>query len=217
MNPPMSNARVSVYVADDHPIFREGIVRAIRERPDLELVGDAADGRTALEDISALRPAVAVLDVNMPELGGLEILNAIRRDELPTRVLFLTAHTESELVYEAVAGGAAGYLSKDATREAVCDAVRSAARGGSVLSVAAQTGLMDQIQRRGAADASPLSPREREILHMIAEGKSAPQIAAEIHLSPATVKTHLQSLYDKLGVGDRAAAVAVGMRRGLLE
>ena len=212
----MSETRVTVYVADDHPIFRDGIVRAIRERPDLELVGESGEGQTALREIAELEPAVALLDVNMPDLGGLDILSALQERSVPTRVLLLSAHTESELVMRGMSNGAAGYLSKDATREAVCDAVRTTARGGSVLSVAAQSGLVEGLRRQHASEHAALTPREREVLRMIAEGKSAPQIAAEIHLSTATIKTHLQSVYDKLGVGDRAAAVAVAMRRGLL-
>jgi two-component system nitrate/nitrite response regulator NarL len=210
--------RVSVLVADDHPIYREGIVRAIKERPDLELVGEAGDGREALEEIKRLTPDVAVLDIRMPELEGTQVLSALRRDGIGTEVLFLSAFMESELAYRTVAEGAKGYLSKESSRQEICDAIVTVARGGTALAAAVQAGLASEIQQRERADGRPdLTPRESEVLHMIAEGLSAPEIAKRIHLSPTTVKTHLHTLYEKLGVSDRAAAVAEGMRRGLLE
>jgi two-component system, NarL family, nitrate/nitrite response regulator NarL len=210
-------SRVRVLVADDHPMYREGLVRAIKERPDLEFVGECADGRTALPEIRRLTPDVAVLDVRMPGLTGTEVLNAIARERIATRVVFLSAHVDSDLVYRAVALGAAAYLSKEADRAAIFDAVAAVARGQTVLSPEIQSGLAAQIQLRETATRPVLSPREQEVLRLIAEGSSAPEIARQLHLSPSTVKTHLQSLYEKLGVSDRAAAVASAMRAGLLE
>ena len=210
--------RVSVLVADDHPIYREGIVRAIKERPDLELVGEAGDGREALDRIRELKPDVAVLDIRMPELEGPQVLSALRREGVGTEVLFLSAFMEPELAYRTVAEGAKGYLSKEASRQEICEAILTVARGDTALAAAVQAGLATEIQQRERADGRPdLTPRESEVLHMIADGLSAPQIAERIHLSPTTVKTHLHTLYEKLGVSDRAAAVAEGMRRGLLE
>ncbi|HMJ36834.1 MAG TPA: response regulator transcription factor [Baekduia sp.] len=210
-------SRVRVFVADDHPMYREGLVRAIKERPDLELVGESSDGRTALPEIRRLTPDVAVLDVRMPGLTGTEVLNAIARERIATRVVFLSAHVDSDLVYRAVAMGAAAYLSKEADRATIFDAVAAVARGETVLSPEVQSGLAAQIQLRETESRPVLSPREQEVLRLIAEGRSAPAIARHLHLSPSTVKTHLQSLYEKLGVSDRAAAVAVAMRSGLLE
>jgi two-component system nitrate/nitrite response regulator NarL len=210
-------SRVRVLVADDHPMYREGLVRAIKERPDLELVGECADGRIALPEIRRLTPDVAVLDVRMPGLTGTEVLNAIARERIATRVVFLSAHVDSELVYRAVALGAAAYLSKEADRATIFDAVVAVARGQTVLSPEIQSGLAAQIQLRETESRPVLSPREQEVLRLIAEGSSAPEIARQLHLSPSTVKTHLQSLYEKLGVSDRAAAVASAMRAGLLE
>jgi two-component system nitrate/nitrite response regulator NarL len=209
---------VSVLVADDHPIYREGIVRAINDREDLELVGEAADGRDALDQITRLNPNVAVLDIRMPELDGTQVLSAIRNDSVNTRVLFLSAFTEPELAYKTVAGGAKGYLSKESSRQEVCDAIAAIAGGGTVFAPEVQTGLAAQIEERERSGGAPqLSDREREVLHLIAEGLSAPEIGKRIHLSTTTVKSHLHTLYEKLGVSDRAAAVAEGMRRGLLE
>jgi two-component system nitrate/nitrite response regulator NarL len=214
----MAPSRVTVLVADDHPLFRDGIARAVSARPDLELVAEAADGREALDRIRELSPAVAVVDLRLPGLDGLEILNAVRRDGLPTRILMLSAATDGPLVFEAVSGGAAGYLSKSADRTEVCDAVAAIARGETVLDPQLQSGLLEEVRARGVADTRPvLTPRETEILRLIAEGLSAPEIGRRLYLSTATVKTHLGHLYEKLGVSDRAASVAEAMRRGLLE
>jgi two-component system nitrate/nitrite response regulator NarL len=210
--------RVTVLVADDHPIYREGIVRAINERPDLELVGEAADGREALEQIRSLNPEVAVLDIRMPGLDGTQVLSAVRRDGLATEVLFLSAFMEPELAYKTVASGAKGYLSKEASRQEVCEAIVTIARGGTALAAEAQAGLAHEIQERERTGGPPqLTDREQEVLRMVAEGLSAPDIGKQIHLSTTTVKSHLHSLYEKLGVSDRAAAVAEAMRRGMLE
>ena len=206
-------------VADDHPIYREGIVRAINERPDLELVGEAADGGQALEQIKALTPEVAVLDIRMPGLDGTQVLAAMRRDGLETHVLFLSAFMEPELTYRTVANGARGYLSKESSRQEVCDAIVTIARGGTALAAEAQAGLAHEIQERERTGGRPLqlTGREQEVLNLVAQGHSAPDIARDLHLSTTTVKSHLHSLYEKLGVSDRAAAVAEAMRRGLLE
>ena len=204
-------------VADDHPVYREGIVRAVRERPELELVGEVASGREALAAIQALAPAVAVLDMKMPDLDGRQVLTAIKRDGLATKVVFVSAYLDSEVVYAAIGGGACGYLSKDATRQQICDAIAAVARGGTVFAAEVQTGLAHEIQLRSTDDTILLTPREREILALTAQGFLAPEIGRRLFLSPATVKTHLQRLYGKLGVSDRAAAVAEAMRRGLLE
>lgn len=210
--------RVRVLVADDHPIYREGIVRAVNERPDLELVGEAADGREALAEIKRVDPDVAVLDIRMPKLDGTQVLGAIRRDGLNASVLFLSAFLEPDLAYRTVAAGASGYLSKEASRQEICDAIAAVARGGTAFASEVQEGLQSAVRDRGRTDGVPaLTEREHQVLRLVAEGLTAPQIGERINLSPATVKTHLHTLYEKFGVSDRAAAVAEGMRRGLVE
>ena len=209
--------RVRVLIAEEHPLYREGVVRAIGERSELELIAATADGREALELIRELRPDVAVLDVKMPGLDGLQVANAIDRDTLGTRVLMLSAFMDRQIVFAAVAAGAAGYLSKDADRLEITDAILAVHRGDTVLAPAVQAGVAAEVRSRWRADMTSLSQRERQVLEMIAEGLSAPEIGRRLYLSPATVKRHLQHLYEKLGVSDRAAAVAEAMRRGLLE
>jgi two-component system, NarL family, nitrate/nitrite response regulator NarL len=213
----MPDPRVTVLIADDHPVFREGLVRALKSWPELEIVGEATDGREALERIRELRPAVALLDMKMPSLDGAEVTRALRRDNLPTRVVLLSAHAPAEVVYRAIALGAAAFLPKEASREEICGAVVAAARGETRLLPEVQADLVRQIRMREVEDRPALSAREHEVLGLIAEGMSAPEIATHLHLSRSTVKTHLQNLYEKLGVSDRAAAVARGMRQGLIE
>lgn len=209
--------RTRILVAEDHPLFREALAATIGARAEFELVGEVSDGRAALEQARALRPDVLVLDLKLPELDGLQVLGALRREESPVRVVLLSAFLDGAIAYEAVAAGAEGYLSKDADRERICDTIAAVARGETVLAPEIQAGIAQEIRTRGTTTRPRLSPREHEVLTLVAQGHSAPDIGKQLFLSPATVKGHLQSLYEKLGVSDRAAAVAEGMRRGLLE
>jgi two-component system, NarL family, nitrate/nitrite response regulator NarL len=214
----MAPPRTSVVVADDHPLFREGLERAVRERPELELVAAAADGRDALARIRELAPAVAVLDVRMPGLDAFQILNAVTRDGIATRVLLLSASADPEMVYRALQGGAAGYFRKEADRDAILDAISAVARGGTAIDEVLQTGVFDQIRLRGTGEERPiLTMRERQVLTLMAEGRSGPEIAELLIVALPTVKTYQARVYEKLGVSERAAAVAEAMRRGLLE
>jgi len=208
---------VSVLVADDHPLYRDGITRAIKARPDLELVGEAGDGRDALLLIQELAPQVAVVDINMPSLSGIQVVTALSDLESPTRVLVLTAYTDSDRVYDALAAGARGYLLKDVDRRTICDAIARVARGRTVFSPDIHDGIAEQIRAHRHDPRPRLTVREREILTLAAEGRSAPEIARLLFLSPATIKTHLSNIYDKLGVSDRAAAVAKALREGVLQ
>lgn len=209
--------RIRVLIADDHPLYREGMARAMRGRPELDLLEVCPDGRLALERIRELEPDVAVLDIRMPGLSGLQIIAALRRDGSPTRGLILSAFHDSALVYDALLAGAAGYLTKDSGRREICEAISRVRQGETVLSPSLQNGLAQQIRQRGHDQGVRLTPREREILVLTAEGCSNPEIGRRLHLAPTTIKTHLQHVYEKLGVSDRTAAVAEAMRQQLLE
>ncbi|GAY18854.1 response regulator transcription factor [Mycobacterium sp. shizuoka-1] len=211
------NRKVRVVVGDDHPLFRDGLVRALSGSGEVEVVAEAEDGMAALEMIKEHSPDVALLDYRMPGLDGAEVAAAVRRDELPTRVLLVSAHDDAEIVYHALQQGAAGYLPKDSTRSEIVAAVLDCAKGRDVLAPRLASGLAVEIRRRAEPSGPTLSSREREVLKMIALGRTIPSIAEALFLAPSTVKTHVQRLYEKLGVGDRAAAVAEAMRRGLLE
>ncbi|WP_173266040.1 response regulator transcription factor [Streptomyces pacificus] len=211
--------RVRVVIADDHPIYREGITRALAESGLIDVVAEAADGAETLEQIRAHRPDVALVDYRLPALDGLAVISAVQREGLPVRVIILSAFTDDPLVFRAVCEGAAGYLAKEATRREIVEAVLDVSRGGTALPPDLTSGLMEQVRLRTGAgeDQGLLSEREQQVLRAFAEGKSVPRIAEELFLAPSTVKTHAKRLYEKLDVGDRAAAVAEAMRRGLLE
>jgi two-component system, NarL family, nitrate/nitrite response regulator NarL len=203
--------------ADGQPLYRDAVARAIAARPDLELVGEAGDGREALDAIGAARPDVAILGGTLGGLSGQQVLNAVARDGLDTRVVMIASRPDPDQVYAALADGAAGFLTKDADARELCDAIAAVARGRTVLSPELQADVVGEIRLRGGGGRPAMTARERETLTLIAEGLSAPQIGRVLHLSTATVKTHLRHIYEKLGVSERAAAVAEAMRRGLLE
>ncbi|WP_225829271.1 response regulator [Streptomyces naphthomycinicus] len=212
-----SPARIRVVIADDHPLFREGISRALQLSGFIDVVAEAENGRDALEVIRREVPEVAVLDLRMPELDGIAVLHALVRDQVQTRVLLLSAFTDSSSVYRALEEGAAGFLTKDSKRSAVVEAVRAISRGQTVVPPEVTGGLAEEIRMRRSQNVPSLSERERQVLDGMARGLSIPQIAQELFLGTSTVKTHTQRLYEKLKVSDRAAAVAEAMRRGLLE
>ncbi|MDZ7885828.1 MAG: response regulator transcription factor [Mycobacterium sp.] len=212
-----SAQKVRVVVGDDHPMFRDGVVRALAASGSIDVVAEADDGVAALELIRTHRPAVALLDYRMPGMDGSEVAAAVARDHLPTRVLLISAHDESAIVYKALQDGAAGFLSKESTRSELVDAVLACARGRDVIAPALAASLAGEIRRRHEPDVPTLSAREAEVLAMIARGLTIPAMAKELYLAPSTVKTHVQRLYEKLGVGDRGAAVAEAMRRKLLD
>jgi two-component system nitrate/nitrite response regulator NarL len=206
---------VRVLVADDHPIFREGVARAVANRSGLEVVAQCERGDDALRRIRETKPDVAVIDYRMPGLDADGVLAGLQVDGPGTRVLVLSAVTEPDHVLAVIEQGAAGYLNKDADRSVIVEAVERIAAGGTVMGADAQEAMLVHV-RRGGRPASVLTEREQEVLELLAEGLSAPQIAERLVLGASTIKSHLKNLYGKLGVGDRAAAVAEGMRRGLL-
>lgn len=207
----------TVLVVDNHPVYRDGLAQALASRTDLELVGEAEGGREALERIRELGPEVAVVDVRMPGLDGLGVLTAAGRESPGTRILFISAYLDGDIAYQALAEGAAGYISKDSPRQLICDAIVTVANGGIALCPEVEVDLASEIRKRTRIERGALSEREIEVLRGVAEGWSAAEIGRRLHLSPTTVKSHLRNLYAKLDVGDRAAAVAEAMRRGLLE
>lgn len=213
----MTSDRVRVVVGDDHPLFRDGVVRALTASGSIDVVAEAVDGLSALALIREHGPQVALLDYRMPGLDGAQVAAAVKRDQLATRVLLISAHDESAIVYSALQEGAAGFISKESTRAELVEAVLNCAKGRDVVAPNLAAGLVGEIQRRKDSSTPALSAREREVLGLIAGGHTIPAMAKQMYLAPSTVKTHVQRLYEKLGVSDRGAAVAEAMRRGLLE
>jgi two-component system, NarL family, nitrate/nitrite response regulator NarL len=209
--------RITVVVADDHPLFREALAAMVRRHARLELVGEAGTGRQALALIKEHQPDVAVLDLRMPDLAGDQIVESITRGGSATRALIVSGDLSPESAYGLIEAGAAGLMSKTVGVELLGDAVIAVARGDTVLPPDFHAGLMDQIRDHADHRHTLLSPRELEMLVDLAKGLSAPEIGRQRHLSSSTVKSYLHQLYEKLGVSDRAAAVAEGMRRGLID
>ncbi len=212
-----SERRIEVVVVDDHPFFRDGVSRGLTNSGLITVVAEAENGRDGLAAITEHKPQVAVVDYQMPDLDGIAVTQAVVRDALPTKVLLLSAITDSPVVFRALEVGASGYLSKDARRAEIVDAVLSVAQGRTVVPPELAGSLAQEIRSRAQPAGPALSEREMQVLRGFARGLSIPQLAKELYLGASTVKTHTQRLYEKLGVSDRAAAVAEGMRRGLLE
>jgi len=210
----MRSEAIRVVVGDAHPLFRDAIARAIRTDPRLELASAAASAWAALHDIARLAPDVAVLDPG-PDIEAL--LRAFGPRDAAARLILLTARVDGALTVGALAGGAAAVLSKDLDGEEVCGAIAAVVRGETVLAPEAQRCVAAELRARGLTGRTRLTEREQQVLAGIAGGRKAPDIAEDLHLGTATIKTHLMRLYEKLGVSERAAAVAAAMREGLLE
>jgi DNA-binding NarL/FixJ family response regulator len=204
---------ITLLIVDDHPVVRDGLRGMFAGTGEFEVVGEAADGTEALTLADRLRPDVVLMDLRMPGMDGVRAINSLRERGLPSRVLVLTTYDTDSDVLPAIEAGATGYLLKDAPREELFRAVRAAARGEAVLSPSVATRLIGQMR---APAQEPLSQRELEVLGLIAGGRTNREAAAHLFISEATVKTHLLHIYGKLGVKDRAAAVATAYERGLL-
>jgi DNA-binding NarL/FixJ family response regulator len=209
----MSRAPIRLLIADDHPVVRDGLSGMFARDPDFEVLGEAGDGAEAIRLAQALTPDVILMDLRMPGMDGLTAITELARRGVAARVLVLTTFDTDSYVLPAIEAGATGYLLKDAPRDELLRAVRAAADGQAVLSPSVATRLMSRVRE---PDAKPLSRRELEILRLVAAGTTNRDAAARLLISEATVKTHLLNIYAKLGVNDRAAAVAEAFHRGLL-
>jgi DNA-binding NarL/FixJ family response regulator len=204
---------IRLMIVDDHPVVRNGLIGMFEADPGFEVVGEAADGNEAVRRAAGLKPDVILMDLRMPEMDGVSAIRSLGEQASAARVLVLTTYDTDSDVLAAIEAGATGYLLKDAPPSDLFRAVRAAARGESVLSPAVATRVMGQI--RSTPD-DILSQREIEVLELVAQGQSNRDAAARLFISEATVKTHLAHIYDKLGVSDRAAAVAEAFNQGLL-
>jgi two-component system nitrate/nitrite response regulator NarL len=184
---------------------------------ELNLVAEAVSGREALDAIREHRPQVAVVDLKMSEPDGLAILRTVKREGLETKIVVLTGYAEAAIAHEAMAAGASAYVSKASEPKALCETIAVVARGDICLAPEFQGTLDDQDALRAKESGPALSAREQEVLSMAADGESVAQIGVHVNLSPSTIKSHFEHAYEKLGVSDRAAAVAEAMRRGVVE
>lgn len=205
---------VTLLVVDDHPVVRDGIVGMVASADDVEVVGEASDGAEAVALAQVLDPDVVLMDLRMPRMDGVAAIREFTRLGIRSRVVVLTTFDADADVLPAIGAGATGYLLKDSPRDELLRAIRTAAAGEAVLSPSVASRLVGRVR---TPEESLLSPRELEVLALVADGATNRAAGDRLHLSEATVKTHLLSIYAKLGVGDRAAAVAEGFRRGLLD
>jgi two-component system nitrate/nitrite response regulator NarL len=208
--------RITVVVADDHPLYRAGMVEVIDDREDLELVAACSGGTEALERIRALQPDAALLDLRMRDLDGLAVLEELVSIRSKTRVVFLSAYEDGESVHGALTTGAAGYLTKETDRDEICDAIVAAVGGEIVVSPTLPGALVGFLRGRTEVPQTKLGHREREVMRLTADGFSSAEIATALGIAPTTVKTHLHRVYSKLEVTDRASMVAAAFRQGLL-
>jgi DNA-binding NarL/FixJ family response regulator len=205
---------IRLLIADDHPVVRDGLSGMFAADPGFEVAGEAADGSQAVRLAEALRPDVILMDLRMPGMDGVRAISELARRGNPARVLVLTTYDTDSYVLPAIEAGATGYLLKDAPRAELLHAVRSAAAGQPVLAPSVAARLMNRVR---APEQELLSQRELEVLELVAAGHTNREAAARLFISEATVKTHLLHIYAKLGVTDRAAAVAEAFNRGMLK
>ncbi len=211
---------ISVLVADDHGIVREGLRRLLESEDDLTVASEAGDGREVLEQVEKYQPAVVVLDITMPRLGGLETLERLRAKHPDVKVILLSVHADPPFIQSAISLGADGYVLKNGRAAEIITAIRAVTKGGSYFSPVVAREIVEQLRtpkRQSSEQFSVLSSREREVLHLIAEGLSAKEIAVDLEISTKTVEAHRTSLMRKLGVRKATELVRYALRHGLIE
>jgi DNA-binding NarL/FixJ family response regulator len=208
---------IRILVADDHGIVRSGIRLLLERQPGLEVVAEASDGIEAVEQAIACRPDLCILDVGMPRLTGLQAAREIRSHVPEARVLILSMHDDQRYLFEALKAGASGYVLKREADQDLVAAVHAVGRGDAFLTNAAERSIIRQWMADGTGPAVPLTPREEEVVKLIAEANTNAQIAALLHLSEKTVESHRANVLRKLGMRDRVELVRYAIRRGLIE
>jgi DNA-binding NarL/FixJ family response regulator len=218
----MSGDTIRVILCDDHAVVRAGLKAVLGGARDIEVVGEASNGKEAVALAERLKPDIAIMDLSMPEMDGREATQEIVKKELPTRVLVLTMHTEEEYLMPALQAGVAGYLVKSAADKELVNAVRALAHGDVYMGPAAGRVLAKSLTTKDPAKAEReryerLTDRERDVLRLVAEGYSAPEIGEKLFISPKTVDTYKQRIHEKMGFAHRADYVKLALRLKLIE
>jgi two-component system response regulator DegU len=210
---------IRLLLADDHRMLREGLRRSMTEEG-FDVVGEASDGLEAVKMAEELDPDVILMDVTMPEMDGVEAARRVHDAQPDVRVVMLTMHADADVVADAIRAGASGYLVKDCSTEEIAGAVRMAASGDTALSPQLASSMLDELRRLDRADQSEedrvITRREEEVLQLIADGCSTPEVAEKLYISQKTVKNHLASIYQKLDARDRTQAVLQAVRMGII-
>ncbi|MBV7331928.1 response regulator transcription factor [Chloroflexi bacterium TSY] len=212
------SSQIRILVADDHPIVRDGLIAVLNTQPDFDVIGEAQNGRELLELFVRLQPDVILLDIEMPEIDGVEVLHQLRDDQQPFRAIVFTAFDTDDRIVAAVQAGAQGYLLKGAPREELFNAVRIVHAGGSLLQPVVASKLIQQMSQVEPDSPTPesLTERELDVLALLARGLQNKEIAAELTITERTVKFHVSSNMGKLGAGNRTEAVSLAAQRGLV-
>jgi len=205
-NPPP----IRILIADDHPIVREGLVAIIQRRTDMTVVGEAATGREAVELYHQTKPDIILMDLRMPEMDGVEAIQAIRGKDPNARIIILTTYDSDEDIYRGLRSGARAYLLKDAGREALLEAIRAVHAGKALIPGHVAAKLAERMME------PDLTPREIEVLNLLAQGKTNRQIARELGVALGTVKSHVNNILTKMGAEDRTQAATLAIKRGLI-
>ncbi len=210
---------IRVLIADDHPIVRQGIVTVVSRERGIEVVGEAANGQEAVDMTASLEPDIVLMDLEMPEMKGVEAISRIEADTPGTSVIILTTFDTDQHIFDGLEAGARGYLLKDSPPADLISAIRTVYRGESMIEPRVAGRLLDQFTRARSEDTyqDALSDRETEVVRLIATGATNKEIAAQLHIGESTVKTHIIHLFNKLGVKDRTGAVMAAARRGIVE
>ena len=209
---------IRALIVDDHPVTRDGLRTALELSDEVSIVGEARTGEEAIDREEDLGPDVVLMDVRMPGIGGIEATRKIRQVSPDTRVILFTVDESRNAISEAIQAGVSGYLLKDASAEELVDAAKHAIEGKAVIHPQLTRAFIEEVQlAEKRPDVAPLSKRETEILQKVAYGATTKEVARDLDISPHTVKTHLERIFEKLGANDRAQAVAIAIRTGIVE
>ena len=213
------SSKARLLVADDHPVLREGLVAALNTQPDFEVIGEASNGAEAVERVARLKPDVVLLDLEMPEMDGVEALRRIQEHNAEARVIVFTAFDTDERIMAAVRAGARGYILKGVPREQIFDAVRVVHLGESLLQPIVATKLLRQVSQNveSANQSAPVTPREKEVLGLLVQGLQNKEIADRLQITERTVKFHVGSILSKLNAGNRTEAATIAIQQGLID
>jgi DNA-binding NarL/FixJ family response regulator len=213
----LGGTTMRVLIVDDHPVTRDGLRAALTTAADVEIVGEAASGEEAMETVEATKPDVAFMDVRMPGMNGIEATKQIKERFPDTKVILFTVDESRASIAEAIQAGVSGYLLKDVGADELVNAARLALEGKAVIHPTLTQAFIEEVRLADRRPEAPLSRREIEILQKVAYGSTTKEVADALGISPHTVMTHLERIFEKLGANDRAQAVAIAIRKGLVE
>ena len=212
------NEKIKILIADDHPVVREGLATMLSRQGNIEVVGEAENGAVAIEKADSTRPDIILMDLRMPEVDGVEAMRRIKEAHPEINFIVLTTYNNDEYIFKGIEAGARAYLLKDSPREDLFKAIEAVSRGESLIEPAVAGRVLDRLTElsRQGAQKMELSQRETEVLELIARGTGNKQIALNLSISESTVKTHIQSIFQKLEVNDRTEAVTKALSRGII-